>query len=252
DPTSHWQSDLAKNTKLGLRSFVISLAVHLSMRELILASSYTRLTRKRHKWLEPNLSVGLLVGVDRASSSESLEPPTSDLLILLGVLSALRRHVQLHNTIINTTGWWRGGFSVDGIFTAIVVITVYHPLRAKREPEDVQILKRAPTPNPFLDSRSRRAFRSRPATVLGLGIHRGKYRRSASPIKNPESIIVENKNVITRTILTCMRLYGFHHSSKRPSASESTSETVDPGRNLRIAAARRSSSRNSCHTGASA
>lgn len=49
----------------------------------------------------------------------------------------------------------------------------------------------------------------------------------ASPPKNPESIIAENKNLITRTILTCMRLYGFHRSNTRPSAGKSASGAVE-------------------------
>lgn len=50
-----------------------------------------------------------------------------------------------------------------------------------------------------------------------------------SPPKNTESIIAENKNVIVRTILTCMRLYGFHRSSIRPSTGRPSSRgPVDP------------------------
>jgi hypothetical protein len=34
-----------------------------------------------------------------------------------------------------------------------------------------------------------------------------------SPAKDPDTVIAENKNLITRTILTCMRLYGFHRAN---------------------------------------
>ncbi|KAJ5921508.1 hypothetical protein N7466_009834 [Penicillium verhagenii] len=88
--------------------------------------------------------------------------------------------------------------------------------------------KRAPTPNPFLDSRSRRVSQQMQPQSLPSVSTEENTTVPASPPKNPESIIAENKNVITRTILTCMRLYGFHRSSKRPSASKSTSEAVDP------------------------
>lgn len=37
-----------------------------------------------------------------------------------------------------------------------------------------------------------------------------------SPAKDPDIVVAENKNLITRTILTCMRLYGFHRANMRP------------------------------------
>jgi hypothetical protein len=39
-----------------------------------------------------------------------------------------------------------------------------------------------------------------------------------SPSKDPETVIAENKNLITRTILTCMRLYGFHRANNTRTA----------------------------------
>lgn len=45
-----------------------------------------------------------------------------------------------------------------------------------------------------------------------------------SPAKDPDTVIAENKNLITRTILTCMRLYGFHRANMR-----STSTGKPPG-----------------------
>ncbi|KAJ6109826.1 hypothetical protein N7486_002061 [Penicillium sp. IBT 16267x] len=89
--------------------------------------------------------------------------------------------------------------------------------------------KRAPTPNPFLDAQSRRAPQQmQPQSFLPVSTEDKTSSAPASPPKNPESIIAENKNLITRTILTCMRLYGFHRSNTRPSAGKSASGAVDP------------------------
>ncbi|KAJ6151095.1 hypothetical protein N7470_007689 [Penicillium chermesinum] len=46
-----------------------------------------------------------------------------------------------------------------------------------------------------------------------------------SPPKSPEAIIAQNKDLITRTTLTCMRLYGFHRSNPR---GKPTGGTNDP------------------------
>ncbi|KAJ5663686.1 hypothetical protein N7507_004417 [Penicillium longicatenatum] len=88
--------------------------------------------------------------------------------------------------------------------------------------------KRAPTPNPFLDSKSRRSSQQIQSQCFPPVSTEDRTSTPASPPKNPESIIAENKNLITRTILTCMRLYGFHRLNTRPSAGKSGSGTVDP------------------------
>ncbi|KAJ5628423.1 hypothetical protein N7490_010651 [Penicillium lividum] len=88
--------------------------------------------------------------------------------------------------------------------------------------------KRAPTPNPFLDSHSRRVSQQMQLQSLDSVSAGDKTATPVSPPKNPESIISENKNVITRTILTCMRLYGFHRSNTRSSTAKSASGSVDP------------------------
>jgi len=49
----------------------------------------------------------------------------------------------------------------------------------------------------------------------------------SSPPKNPDTIIAENKNLITRTILTCMRLYGFHRSNTK-SSNKAAAGAGDP------------------------
>ncbi|KAJ5806080.1 uncharacterized protein N7503_003682 [Penicillium pulvis] len=89
--------------------------------------------------------------------------------------------------------------------------------------------KRAPTPNPFLDSKSRRVSQQmQPQSLPPVSAEDKIPSVPASPPKNPESIIAENKNLITRTILTCMRLYGFHRSNTRPSVGKSASGAIDP------------------------
>jgi Sld7 C-terminal domain len=65
------------------------------------------------------------------------------------------------------------------------------------------------TPNPFLESQDQSyGQRSTPFAVEGDA--------SSTLAREPlQTIISENKALITRTILTCMRLYGFHRSAAR-------------------------------------
>ncbi|KAK5787559.1 hypothetical protein VI817_010056 [Penicillium citrinum] len=84
--------------------------------------------------------------------------------------------------------------------------------------------KRATTPNPFLDPGARRGSQSQsqqiqPPSALSSFMEEEKpiTTTPSSPPKNPDTIIAENKNLITRTILTCMRLYGFHRSNTKSS-----------------------------------
>ncbi|KAJ5822819.1 hypothetical protein N7447_005159 [Penicillium robsamsonii] len=75
--------------------------------------------------------------------------------------------------------------------------------------------KRAPTPNPFLDSSLRRGSQmSQSQGPSSLSFSEEKpVSTPGSPAKDPDTVIAENKNLITRTILTCMRLYGFHRAN---------------------------------------
>lgn len=77
--------------------------------------------------------------------------------------------------------------------------------------------KRAPTPNPFLDSGPRRGAQTSQAQgPSSLSVSEEKpVSAPGSPAKDPDTVIAENKNLITRTILTCMRLYGFHRANMR-------------------------------------
>ncbi|CAG8896375.1 unnamed protein product [Penicillium egyptiacum] len=85
--------------------------------------------------------------------------------------------------------------------------------------------KRAPTPNPFLDSCRRGAQISQGQGPSSLSVSEEKpVFAPSSPAKDPDIVIAENKNLITRTILTCMRLYGFHRANMR-----STSMSKPPG-----------------------
>ncbi|KGO70667.1 hypothetical protein PITC_055580 [Penicillium italicum] len=77
--------------------------------------------------------------------------------------------------------------------------------------------KRVPTPNPFLDSGPRHgAQMSQGQGPSSLSFSEEKpVSAPGSPAKDPDTVIAENKNLITRTILTCMRLYGFHRANTR-------------------------------------
>ncbi|CEO58375.1 hypothetical protein PMG11_03104 [Penicillium brasilianum] len=83
--------------------------------------------------------------------------------------------------------------------------------------------KRTTTPNPFLDPPSRRASQQiHPPSLLSTSTSENNLATPSSPPKTTDSIIAENKNLITRTILTCMRLYGFHRSNPRSTSSLSS------------------------------
>ncbi|RLL95586.1 hypothetical protein CFD26_105549 [Aspergillus turcosus] len=83
---------------------------------------------------------------------------------------------------------------------------------------------RKSTPNPFLESTSRRE------QSTALSSSDDKLEPSATP-KDAENIISDNKNTITRTILTCMRLYGFNRSS-RPTTTAKNDHGTDSDMNL--------------------
>lgn len=84
--------------------------------------------------------------------------------------------------------------------------------------------------NPFLDSNSRRGSQqAQHQSALSASVDEKSSSTPNSPPKNIESIVAENKNVVIRTILTCMRLYGFHRSSTRLSAGRPVSRgPVEP------------------------
>lgn len=90
--------------------------------------------------------------------------------------------------------------------------------------------KRTPTPNPFLDSHSNRKSQQAPhPSMMSTSAEEKSSSTPNSPPKDPGSIISENKNLITRTILTCMRLYGFHRSNTKSSTARPVSRgPVDP------------------------
>ena len=60
---------------------------------------------------------------------------------------------------------------------------------------------------PLLESSTQRA--------LSPALPSSEGRLGSSTTKDSETIIFENKNIITRTILTCMRLYGFNRKAPR-------------------------------------
>ncbi|PWY83020.1 hypothetical protein BO70DRAFT_336216 [Aspergillus heteromorphus CBS 117.55] len=69
------------------------------------------------------------------------------------------------------------------------------------------------TPNPFIESSLRRE------TELSPSLPPDSKPESPATPQDAEVIISENKNTITRTILTCMRLYGFNRTTTRSSGS---------------------------------
>ncbi|XRM44611.1 hypothetical protein ABZX51_007731 [Aspergillus tubingensis] len=81
-----------------------------------------------------------------------------------------------------------------------------------------ELNSRRGTPNPFVESSLRKERELSPELPS-----EGKLESPAAP-KDAETIISENKNTITRTILTCMRLYGFNRATAR-SASSSRPQT---------------------------
>lgn len=82
------------------------------------------------------------------------------------------------------------------------------------------------TPTPFMESSLKREHS--PPGLLSSDTKREQEPSSSTP-RDPEIIITENKNTITRTILTCMRLYGFSRSSTRPGSTKHTEGLQDDG-----------------------
>lgn len=84
--------------------------------------------------------------------------------------------------------------------------------------------KRSLTPNVYLDTNARRGSQHmQTLSTLSASVEDQITSTPNSPPKNPEAVIAENKNLITRTILTCMRLYGFHRSNARSSMTKAVS-----------------------------
>lgn len=75
-------------------------------------------------------------------------------------------------------------------------------------------VSRKNTPTPFIESSLKRE------QSPGLFSSDTKQESSAETPKDAETILSENKNTITRTIMTCMRLYGYN----RPKTSKNTED----------------------------
>lgn len=105
----------------------------------------------------------------------------------------------------------------------------------RRHPREL-IKKNAP--NPSIESSLRKEREPSPA----LPSSDGRLDLSSAP-KDAEDVILENKNTISRTILTCMRLYGFNRSTTRSGSSSKNPNIHDTlpsqteGKDHRIAAA---------------
>ncbi|KAL4898517.1 hypothetical protein BDV59DRAFT_5762 [Aspergillus ambiguus] len=76
------------------------------------------------------------------------------------------------------------------------------------------------TAGAFIETTSSRKEKKETEFSPALLSSEGKVdRASATSPKDAESIMLENKNTIARTILTCMRLYGFNRQSTRSGSS---------------------------------
>ncbi|CAG8394909.1 unnamed protein product [Penicillium salamii] len=95
-------------------------------------------------------------------------------------------------------------------------------VRGRTTPANVDPQKRAPTPNPFLERRTQ-SFAQTPSALS----NEKPVSTPSSPNKDPEVVIAENKNLITRTILTCMRLYGFNRANMRTTSGSKGAEPDD-------------------------
>lgn len=73
----------------------------------------------------------------------------------------------------------------------------------------------------FLDSHLTRSTTTPPPLPTSFAAE------TTAPAGSPSKVIAENKDLLTRTILTCMRLYGYHRNAKhkRPSSSHSRSSS---------------------------
>ncbi|KAL4899702.1 hypothetical protein BDW74DRAFT_163164 [Aspergillus multicolor] len=65
---------------------------------------------------------------------------------------------------------------------------------------------------------------TRRESVLSAALPTSEGKETLSDTKSAENIIADNKNTITRTILTCMRLYGFNRTA-RPLSSKNLSHS---------------------------
>lgn len=90
--------------------------------------------------------------------------------------------------------------------------------------------KRTPTPNP-LEHSARRGSQQQQSSTFSLPAEEKCSAAPNSTPKDTESVVADNKDLITRTILTCMRVYGFHRTR---SSTKSTSGVIelDPDSNL--------------------
>ncbi|KAJ5139250.1 uncharacterized protein N7515_004098 [Penicillium bovifimosum] len=109
--------------------------------------------------------------------------------------------------------------------SASIGTSLHRPMRSRATPGPiVDPQKRAPTPNPFLDSASGSSRRT-PAPQATSSLPDAKeHSAPGSPAKDPDTVVAENKNLITRTILTCMRLYGFHRANPRSATNKSAAD----------------------------
>jgi len=83
-------------------------------------------------------------------------------------------------------------------------------------------VSRKNTPTPFIESSLKRE------QSPGLFSSDMKQRSFSETPKDAESILSENKNTITRTIMTCMRLYGYNRPKTGHTSKNAEGDEKDP------------------------
>ncbi|KKK17857.1 hypothetical protein P175DRAFT_0463631 [Aspergillus ochraceoroseus IBT 24754] len=89
-----------------------------------------------------------------------------------------------------------------------------HPRSSSNRGHARELVSKRGTPLPFSDASTRRDRGASPSLLSS----EDKIELRSGP-KDADTVISENKNIITRTILTCMRLYGFNRSAPRSATS---------------------------------
>ncbi|KAA8643224.1 uncharacterized protein ATNIH1004_009986 [Aspergillus tanneri] len=96
-----------------------------------------------------------------------------------------------------------------------------HPPQSGNRGHVREWVPRKNTLNPFMESIAKKEREPSPSLLSSEGRH-----ESSSTTTDADAVILDNKNTITRTILTCMRLYGYNRATARSGSSgKGTAET---------------------------
>ena len=103
---------------------------------------------------------------------------------------------------------------------SISASTNLHRSSSTRGARAIPDLNIDPQKDATLDPKYRRASQHiETLPSLSSSVEHQKSSARNSPPRDSDTVIAENKNLIIRTVLTCMRLYGFHRSNTRSSTS---------------------------------